>query len=113
MIKRGSVWWVELDAAASGPRLSARPAVVISADEFNRSRLRTVVVAALTSNLARAAAPGNVLLEVGAAGLGKASVVNVTQFFTIDRAQLLEPIGELDPPVMWLVSEGLRQSLAL
>ncbi|MGH9379276.1 MAG: type II toxin-antitoxin system PemK/MazF family toxin [Thermoanaerobaculia bacterium] len=64
-------------------------------DLFNRSRLATVVVCALTSNLDRARAPGNVLLDEGEAGLDRPSVVNVTQLFTVDRADLVERIGRL------------------
>jgi mRNA interferase MazF len=113
-VARGSVWWVEFDATtAVTARPTARPAVVVSADDFNRSMLRTVVVVALTSNTALAAAPGNVLLDRGVGGLPKASVVNVTQVFAVDRSRLVEHVGDLEPPLMWLVSEGLRQSLAL
>lgn len=72
-----------------------RPYVVVQNDAFNESRLSTVVVCAITSNLQRAKAPGNVLLEEGEAGLPRQSVVNITQLYAIDRDFFLEPIGTI------------------
>lgn len=97
VIRQGDVYWVDLGApSGSGPGL-LQPHVVVQNDLFNRSRLPTVVVCALTSNLARAASPGNVLLDEDEAGLPRRSVVNVTQLFTVDRRDLVERIGRLDP----------------
>lgn len=97
MIRQGEVYWVDLGApSGSGPGL-LHPHVVVQNDLFNRSRLRSVVVCALTSNLRRAEAPGNVLLDDGEAGLPRRSVVNVTQLFTVDKGDLVEQLGTLSP----------------
>jgi mRNA interferase MazF len=94
-VSQGEVYWAEL-APPSGSRPGYRhPVVVIQNDVFNRSRIRTVVACALTSNLRRAAAPGNVRLAKGEAGLPKRSVVNVSQIMTLDKADLVEKIGTL------------------
>jgi len=79
----------------------------IQNDVFNHSRIGTVVVIALTSNLARAAAPGNVRLRKGEAGLPKPSVVNVSQIFTVDRSQLAQRIGTLFLPRVREIVDGL------
>lgn len=84
-----------------------RPVVVIQNDVVNASRLRTVIVCALTSNLKRANAPGNVLLDVGEGGLPQQSVANVTQVFTVERDQLQLPIGHLTPSRVIQILEGL------
>jgi mRNA interferase MazF len=95
VIRQGDVFWIDLDEpSGSGPGYR-HPHVVIQNDLFNRSRLYTTVVCALTSNLKRASAPGNVLLEKGEAGLPRASVVNVTQIFTVDKSSLTEKAGSL------------------
>ncbi len=95
MIRQGEVYWVDLGApSGSGPGL-LHPHVVVQNDLFNRSKLQTVVVCALTSRLARASAPGNVLLDEREADLPKRSVVNVTQLFTVDKTDLVERIGAL------------------
>ena len=95
MIRQGEVFWVDLgDPAGSEPGYR-HPHVVVQNDVFNLSRISTVVVCALTSNLQRAQAPGNVLLEPGEADLPKQSVVNVSQLFTVDKLQLVDRIGRL------------------
>lgn len=82
--------------------------MVIQNNVFNRSRINTVVVCALTSNLQRAAAPGNVLLEPGEADLPKPSVVVVSQLFTVDKSQLSEHIGTLSKKRVLHILDGMR-----
>ncbi len=74
---------------------------------FNRSRIDTVVVCVITSNLKRAKAPGNVLLNRGEAGLPKRSVVNVSQVFTVDKRDLQGRIGTLSPTRVRQVLDGM------
>jgi mRNA interferase MazF len=94
-IRQGDVYWVDLgELKGSGPGFR-HPHVVVQNNVFNGSRIGTVVVCALTSNMKRAAAPGNVLLEKGEANLKKDRVVNVTQLVTVDKADLIEQIGDL------------------
>ena len=90
-----------------------RPALIIQADAFNRSTIGTVVVAAITSKLARGDDPGNATLPRGAAGLPKASVVNASQLATLDRSALVNRVGRLSRQHLARVAEGLRMVLAL
>lgn len=113
MVSRGEIWWVDFgepDGSAPGYR---RPAVVVSSDRFNLSRLATVIVAAVTSNLRLAQAPGNVALTSDSSGLSKESVVNVSQLLTIDRSLLDERAGVLSASHMRAVDNGLRLVLNL
>jgi mRNA interferase MazF len=113
MVRRGEVWWAALgtpDGAAPGWR---RPVLVIQSDRCNRSRIATVVVAALTSNLRLAEAPGNVSLPEGTVGLPKASVVNVSQIATVDNSALTERSGTLDAKTIDAVDDGLRMVLEM
>jgi len=71
------------------------PHVVIQNNLFNRSRINTVVVCTLTSNLKRSKAPGNVTLSKGEANLAKKSVVNISKIFTVNKSDLSEKIGTL------------------
>jgi mRNA interferase MazF len=84
------------------------PHVVVQNNIFNRSRIATVVVCALTSNLRRADAPGNVLLEKGEANLPKQSVVNISQIFTADKRDLTEKIGTLSRHRIRQILDGIR-----
>ena len=107
VIKQGDLFWVDLgEPSGSGPGYR-HPHVVIQNNVFNRSRLNTVVVCALTSNLKRAEAPGNVLLEEGEGNLSKQSVVNVTQIFTVDKGDLVERIGTLSRERVRQILDGV------
>jgi mRNA interferase MazF len=107
------VWWADFGEPLGSEPGYRRPAVVVSSDRFNRSRIATVIVTAVTSNVRLAAAPGNVALAAGAAGLSKESAVNVSQVLVIDRVRLTDLIGSLDQTAMQAVDDGLRLVLAL
>lgn len=85
----------------------------MSADSFNRSRIKTVTAVAITSNLRLAAAPGNVALAAGSAGLDRESVVNVSQIVTLDKLDLTKRLGLLDSVKLEQVEAGLRLALHL
>jgi mRNA interferase MazF len=111
LIRQGDVYWYDFgEPSGSGPGFR-RPCVVVQNDAFNESRINTVVVCALTSNLRRARVPGNVLLEAGEADLLEQSVINVSQVFTVDKEALLEKIGTLSPERVRETFEGIYQLL--
>jgi mRNA interferase MazF len=114
VVTRGDVHWSDLgEPAGSGPA-KRRPVLIIQADEYNRSRLATTIVAVLTSNTALAAMPGNVYLPATVTGLSKDSVVNVTAMATIDRKSVdPHPVGQVPSHLMREVETGLRGVLGL
>lgn len=112
-MKRGEVWWASLPApTGSGPGCR-RPVLVVQSNPFNQSRISTVVVAVITSNLGLAEAPGNVRLGKSDAGLRKPSVVNVSQLITLDRNVLTERVKAVSASVMNRVDDGLRLVLGM
>ena len=96
-IRQGDIFWVDEDEPSGSQPGYRRPFVVVQNNLFNFSRIQTVVVCALTTNLQRAKSPGNVLLELGEGGLSRASVVNVSQIVTVDKHALEEYCGSLSP----------------
>ncbi|MGE0102498.1 MAG: type II toxin-antitoxin system PemK/MazF family toxin [Blastocatellales bacterium] len=107
VIRQGDVYWVDLgDPIGSSPGYR-HPHVVVQNNLFNQSRINTVVVCALTSNLKRAGVPGNVLLDKKEANLKKESVVLVSQIFTVDKSQLVEYIGKLSSQRISQILDGL------
>jgi mRNA interferase MazF len=94
-ISQGDIFWMDVDAPEGSEPSYRHPFVVIQNNLFNKSRIRTVVVCALTSNLKRAGAPGNILLNPREGNLPRQSVVNVSQLYTVDKTQLDEKIGKL------------------
>lgn len=95
VINQGDIFWVELGEPSGSAPGYRHPHVVIQNNIFNRSRINTVVVCALTTNLKRAKAPGNILLYKGEANLPKQSVVNISQIVTVDKSNLVKKIGTL------------------
>jgi mRNA interferase MazF len=106
-INRGDVFHVRADLAR-GPMAIAHPHVVVQDDVFNHSRIATVVVCALTSNLHRATEPGNVLLDVGEGCLPKQSVVVVSHVLSIEKSSLGERMGSLSQARVEQILAGLR-----
>jgi len=112
-VQRGELWWGALrEPVGSGPGYR-RPVVVVEADRFNRSGIQTVVVAAVTSTIGLAEAPGNVPIGRRESGLKKESVVNVSQLLTVDKNLLLERIRTLPSRTMTRIDDGLRLVLDL
>jgi len=110
---RGEIWWADLPPPAGCAPGYRRPVLIVQSDAFNESRVGTVVVVAITSNLALARAPGNVLLEAVRSGLPKDSVANVSQVLTIGKESLTEKIGPISREDLCRVEEGLRLALDL
>jgi mRNA interferase MazF len=108
VINQGDIFWVDLREPSEFEPGYKHPHVVIQNNLFNRSLINTVVVCALTSNLKRAKAPGNVLLKKGEANLPKKSVVNISQIFTVNKSILSEKIGVLSRERFNQVLKGIR-----
>lgn len=107
-MKRGEVWWASLPpASGSGPGYR-RPVLVIQANAFNQSRISTVLVAVITSNLSLANAPGNVRVSKTDSGLSKPSVVNVSQVLTVDKSVLTKKAKALPGKILARIDEGLQ-----
>jgi len=107
-IKQGDVYWIDQDEPEGSEPGFRRPFVVVQNNLFNRSKINTVVVCALTTNLVRAKAPGNVPLSEGEAGLSKPSVVNISQLVTVDKRDLGEYIGSLSQSKIERIVQGIN-----
>lgn len=112
-MNRGEIWWAELpDPTASEPGYR-RPVLIVQSDEFNRSRISTIIGVVITSNLKLAKAPGNVKLPRSRTGLDRESVANISQIITIDKGCLSQKIGRLGKLAMQQVDEGVALVLGL
>jgi len=112
-VRRGEIWWANLPDPTGSEPAKRRPVLVISGDEFNKSRIATVTIAVITGTVALADAPGNVLLSRAESGLEKASVVNVSQVSTVNRTRLTEQVRMLPSAVLERIDRGLRFALGL
>jgi mRNA interferase MazF len=112
-MRRGEVWWASLRAPKGSDPGYRRPVVVVQANEFNESRISTVLCVVVTSNERLAAAPGNVRISGRSTGIRSGSVLNVSQLITVDKMSLTERIGRLSAPTLEAMDAGLRLVLAL
>jgi len=108
VVRQGDLFWVAFSSGRGSEPWGRRPALILQHDRFNESRLNTVVVVAITSNLRYAALPGNFRLRKGEGNLPRACVVNVTQIQTIDRTFLHQKIGTISQHLLRRVWEGVR-----
>lgn len=113
VVERGELWWATLPVPRGSEPGHRRPVLIVQSDAFNRSRIRTVLGAVVTSNLELARAPGNVKLDRRQSGLPKPSVVNVSQIITLDKAYLTDRVGKLPEKTMKAVETGIRLVLSL
>jgi len=108
--KRGEIWWAELDEPRGSEPGYRRPVVIVQSDAFNKSKIKTIIVAVITSNLNLTRAPGNIKLPViKSIGLQRESVINISQIITLDKNYLTEKTGKLSA----IKSRELNDSLKL
>ncbi len=113
VINRGEIWWAELpEPQGSGPGYK-RPLVIVQSNEFNKSKINTVIAAIITTNLRLATAPGNIMLSKKQSKLPKESVINVSQIITLDKCLLTEKVTILPASIMLQITEGMKLVLSL
>jgi mRNA interferase MazF len=108
MIK-GEIWWANLpqDPYGSEPG-KRRPVLIIQNDVINRSTIRTIICAVITSNMNQAQVPGNILLEKSITGLDKTSVANFSQIITVDKTRFTEQVSMLPKNYLTKINESIR-----
>lgn len=112
-MRRGEIWWANLDVPRGSEPGFRRPVVIIQADAFNQSRISTTLAIPLTSTLALARAPGNVIVRKHPSGIHHDSVANTSQIIALDRNLLDEPIGRVSSSIMRQIEHGLHLVLDL
>jgi mRNA interferase MazF len=108
MILRGEVYWIAPEEDRGSIPPIAHPYVVLQDNLFNASRISTVVVCGITSNLKRASEPGTVLLDPNEGGLSRRSIVLASQISSVDKNQLGERIGMLSEQRVEQILSALR-----
>lgn len=112
-MKRGEVWWADLAAKRGSEPAYRRPVVIVQENALTQSRLQTVMVIPLTTNLKRAHAPGNVLLSRRQTSLRSDSVALGCQVITLDKSFFAEQATTLHEGAMAKIDAALKVTLAL
>lgn len=109
-IKRGDVYYADLNPVIGSEQGGVRPIVVLQNDVGNKFS-PTVIAAATTSKLFKAKLPTHIEIAKENSPLPKDSVVLLEQIRTIDKCRIKEKIGELSPEVMDKINQALLLSL--
>ena len=112
-MKRGEVWRANLRDPAGSEQEFGRPAVILQDDEFNKSRIRNIVVAAITFNMRLSVVLGIVPLSKKRVAVNRESTINISQIITLDKSFLNEKVGRVSQSKMNDVDEGVRLVLSL
>lgn len=107
-VSQGDIYWIDMGTLVGSKMAYRHPYVVIQNNLFNKSKINTVIVCALTSNIKKACIPGNVLLNKDEGNLPKQSVVNVSQITTVDKSELTEKIGTLSSKRVYEILKGIN-----
>ena len=107
-INQGDIYWIHKPSNDTELGPHPHPYVVLQDDVFNHSRIDTVVVCALTTNLRHANAYGNVLLEEGEGNLPRQSAVIVSKVSAVNKTELGEYIGRLSAARVAQILAGMR-----
>jgi mRNA interferase MazF len=104
---RGEIWWAQLGIPFRSEAGYKRPVLIVQDDSFNESRIRTIVVVPLTTNLRLAEAPGNVFIKKNESKLAEDSVIIVAQLYALDRDRFIEKISKVNKEIMGKVENGM------
>ena len=110
---RGEIWWAEFGIPYGSEIGYSRPVLIVQDDSFNESRIKTVVVLPLTTNLRLLNAPGNLLLRKKESKLSNDSVIIVAQLYAIDRSRFKERISKVTKEIMEQVEIGMKLVLGI
>jgi mRNA interferase MazF len=115
-MRRGELYWVDLEPVRGSEANKARPAVIVSNDAANRAaqghQRGVVTVVPVTPNVSRVL-PFQVLLPLGSCGLSSDSKAQAEQVRSVSAHRLSGRIGTLPTPLLRRLDEALRTHLAL
>ncbi len=106
-LKRGDVYWVNLDPTRGSEICKTRPCVLVGATPINKARRTVVVVPISSSGVPRPP------LAVPVNCLGKQALAVCDQIRAIDKTRLVRRAEFLGKEDLAELDKGLRQVLSL
>ena len=90
-----------------------RPVLIVQDNDFNKSKIRTIVILPLTTNLNLADAPGNVFISKKDSKFNNDSVIIASQLYAIDRSKINDKISRVSKEIMLQVEIGMKLVLGM
>jgi mRNA interferase MazF len=110
---RGEIWWADYGIPFGSEPGFNRPVLIIQSDALNKSKIHTIIVVPLTTNLLLKDAPGNVFLDKTDSKLSKDSIVVVSQISVIDKQRLIKKESRISSKLLEEVEEGVKLVLEM
>lgn len=110
-IKRGDIYYAELNPVIGSEQGGNRPVLIISNDIGNKHS-PTVIIAAITSKQTKSKLPTHFYLS-DIEGLPADSIVLLEQIRTIDKKRLKERLTQLNEPYMEAINKPLLISIGV
>lgn len=107
MIKRGDIYFADLNPVLGSEQGGTRPVLVVQNDKGN-AHSTTVIVLCMTSRIKKRSLPTHVFLAKEETGLERASMVLCEQVRTIDAVRLMSRVGRITSEGMRRVEAALR-----
>ena len=112
MIKRGDVYWADLQPTVGSEQGGVRPVMILQNDKGNYFS-STVIIAPMTAKTGKHNLPIHVTVYAGEAGIGRTSMVLLEQIRTLDKHRLRQRAGQITPEDQKRVDQALDVSLGL
>jgi mRNA interferase MazF len=110
---RGEIWWADFGIPFGSESGFKRPVLIVQSDDFNKSKINTVIVIPFSTNLTLEFAPGNILYEKEITKLSKDSVLVVSQINSIDKQRLIEKISKISNSLISQIEDGILLVLGI
>lgn len=111
-LKRGDVYYADLNPVVGSEQGGVRPVLIIQNDIGNKYS-PTIIVAAITSKINKAQLPTHVEISEGESSLERDSVILLEQIRTIDKKRLKSEVANLSDEILDRVDTALGISLGL
>jgi len=120
MIKRGHIYFVNLNPTLGREQTGYRPVLVVSSDAINRQPLIVTVVVGTDARNVQRDYPTNVRVTADETGLPLDTVFLCFQLRSLDHSRLMNPVtqqpnlaGKMPDPLMADVDKALRMTLMI
>ena len=111
MIKRGDIFYADIDEGKGSEQNGRRPVVILQNNKGNRHS--TTTIAAMITSARKKSLPTHVSVRKEDSGLKEDSIVLLEQIQTLDKKRLVNKVGRLGKVVMDQVARAARRSLYL
>ena len=111
MIKRGDIYYADLNPVVGSEQGERRPAIIVQNDKGNKYS-PTVIIVPITGKLNKTSLPTHVFIPK-TCGIEKDSLALTEQIRAIDRSRLGDYIGSAGKSVMSRIDMALSVSVGL